>query len=175
MPDSSCDSRVRENGCPTGSVSFSWEAKRAGRTVCSSKALPGGCRPHSHRKAPLGHLSCHLIQHWSSSVRRGNYQNSLLRLALPQWLLAPSVATSRCRGARTANRSGCSIAGPCPQRSFASSCGAGRRSLWREVPYPDPATIEFEQLRVVMSADGSKFVYGYQSHQSELFVATGLR
>ena len=30
-------------------------------------------------------------------------------------------------------------------------------------------------LRVVMSADGTKFVYGYQKHQSELYVATGLR
>jgi Tol biopolymer transport system component len=62
-----------------------------------------------------------------------------------------------------------------PAKIFRIELRDGRRSLWREVPYPDPATIEFEQLRVVMSADGSKFVYGYQSHLSELFVATGLR
>ena len=65
--------------------------------------------------------------------------------------------------------------GTIPAKIFRIELRDGRRSLWREVPYPDPATIEFEQLRVVMSADGSKFVYGYQSHQSELFIATGLR
>jgi hypothetical protein len=45
----------------------------------------------------------------------------------------------------------------------------------RDVPYPDPAGIWIESLRVVMSADGSKFVYGYQKHLSELYVAEGLR
>ena len=62
-----------------------------------------------------------------------------------------------------------------PARIFRIDSGTGRRGLWRDVPYPDPATIERDQLRVVMSADGTKFVYGYQKHLSELYVATGLR
>ena len=64
---------------------------------------------------------------------------------------------------------------PRPAKTFRIELKNGRRSLWKEVPYPDPAAIEFEQLRVVMSTDGSKFVYGYQEHLSELFVAQGLR
>ncbi len=51
----------------------------------------------------------------------------------------------------------------------------GRRAFWREVPYPDPAAAENGQLRVVMSADGSKFVYSYHRHLSVLYVAEGLR
>ena len=62
-----------------------------------------------------------------------------------------------------------------PAKIFHIELKSGRRSLWREVPYSDPAAIEFDQLRVVMSADGSKFVYGYQEHLSELFVAKGLQ
>ena len=74
-----------------------------------------------------------------------------------------------------ANPSGCSIATHGLRRSSEIELRSGRRSLWREVPYPDPAAIESDQLRVVMSADGSKFVYGYQKHLSELFVAKGLQ
>ena len=37
------------------------------------------------------------------------------------------------------------------------------------------AELEPGTLRVVMSADGSKFVYGYHKHLSELYVAHGLR
>jgi Tol biopolymer transport system component len=62
-----------------------------------------------------------------------------------------------------------------PAKIFRIELRSGRRSLWRDVPYPDPAAIDFESLRVVMSADGTKFVYGYQKHQSGLYVATGLR
>jgi len=62
-----------------------------------------------------------------------------------------------------------------PAKIFRIELRSGRRALWREVPYSDPAAIEFEQLRVVMSADGSKFVYGYQKHLSELYVAEGLK
>ena len=62
-----------------------------------------------------------------------------------------------------------------PAKIFRIDLRSGRRTWWREVPYPDPATIEPEQLRVVMSADGSKFVYGYQKHLSELYVAEGFR
>ena len=62
-----------------------------------------------------------------------------------------------------------------PAKIFRIELRSGRRSLWRDVPYPDPAAIDFDSLRVVMSADGTKFVYGYQTHQSGLYVATGLR
>jgi eukaryotic-like serine/threonine-protein kinase len=62
-----------------------------------------------------------------------------------------------------------------PAKIFRIELQNGRRSLWREVPFPDPAGTEFESLRVVMSADGSKFVYGYQTHLSELYVAEGLK
>ena len=62
-----------------------------------------------------------------------------------------------------------------PARIFRIDSKTGRRGLWREVPYADPAFTEGDSLRVVMSADGTKFVYGYQKHLSELYVATGLR
>ena len=62
-----------------------------------------------------------------------------------------------------------------PAKIFRIELRTGRRTLWRDVPYPDPAAIEPDTLRVVMSADGSKFVYGYQKHLSELYVAEGLR
>jgi hypothetical protein len=52
---------------------------------------------------------------------------------------------------------------------------AGRRTFWRAVPYTDPAATEVDSLRAVISADGSKFVYGYRKHLSELFVAEGMK
>jgi len=62
-----------------------------------------------------------------------------------------------------------------PATIFRIGLQDGHRTPWRELPYDDPAAIESEQLRVVMSADGSKFVYGYHRHLSELYVAHGLR
>jgi serine/threonine protein kinase len=62
-----------------------------------------------------------------------------------------------------------------PAKIFRIELRNGRRTLWRDVPYPDPAAIEPGTLRVVMSPDGSKFVYGYQKHLSELYLAKGLR
>ena len=50
-----------------------------------------------------------------------------------------------------------------------------RRSLWRDIPHHDPAATVAGTLFVAMSADGSKFVYGLQKHQSELYLAEGLR
>ena len=64
---------------------------------------------------------------------------------------------------------------PFPAKIVRIDLRTGQRSLWREVPYPDPAFIDAESLRVVMSADGKKFVYGYQKHLSELYIAEGLR
>jgi len=64
---------------------------------------------------------------------------------------------------------------PFPAKIFRIDLRTGRRTLWREVPYHDPAFIEADTLLVVMSADGKKFVYGYQKHLSELYVAQGLK
>ena len=62
-----------------------------------------------------------------------------------------------------------------PARIFRVDLRHGRRLPWRDVPYPDPAATERGQLRVVMSADGTRFVYGYHQHLSELYVAQGLK
>jgi len=62
-----------------------------------------------------------------------------------------------------------------PAKIFRIELQTGRRTLWRDVPYRDPAGVEFGELRVVMSGDGSKFIYGYHKHLSELYVAQGLR
>jgi hypothetical protein len=62
-----------------------------------------------------------------------------------------------------------------PAQIFRIDLTTGRRTYWRDAPYPDPASIEPPSLRLYMSADGSKLVYGYQSHLSELYLATGLR
>jgi serine/threonine protein kinase len=64
---------------------------------------------------------------------------------------------------------------PLPGKIFQIDMKTGRRAFWRNVPLPDPAATEVGSLRIVMSRDGSKFVYGYQKHLSELFVAEGLR
>ena len=74
-----------------------------------------------------------------------------------------------------ANSSGCSIAGPRQRQIFRIDLQDGRRTPGVSYRIRDPAAIESEQLRVVMSADGSKFVYGYHRHLSELYVAHGLR
>jgi Tol biopolymer transport system component len=65
--------------------------------------------------------------------------------------------------------------GTVPAKIFRIELASGRRAFWREVPYADPAAIEPESLRVVMAADGSRFVYGYQKHLSDLYVVAGLK
>jgi eukaryotic-like serine/threonine-protein kinase len=65
--------------------------------------------------------------------------------------------------------------GPVPAQIFRIDFATGRRTYWRDAPYPDPASIEPDTLRLYLSADGSKIVYGYQGHLSELYLATGLR
>jgi Tol biopolymer transport system component len=62
-----------------------------------------------------------------------------------------------------------------PAKIFRIDLKRGERGPWRDVPPGDSAGLEREQLRVVMSADGSKFVYGYHNHLSGLYVAQGLR
>ena len=51
----------------------------------------------------------------------------------------------------------------------------GRRDVWREIEYADPSGLLPGQLRVVMSADGRSYVYGYLRSLSDLYVADGLR
>jgi serine/threonine protein kinase len=65
--------------------------------------------------------------------------------------------------------------GQVPAQIFRIDVASGRRTHWRDAPYPDPEATEVETLRLYLSADGSKFVYGYQTHLSELYVATGLK
>jgi serine/threonine protein kinase len=62
-----------------------------------------------------------------------------------------------------------------PAQIFRIDPTTGRCTFWRDAPYPDPASIEPPSPRLYMSADGSKLVYSYQCHLSELYLATGLR
>jgi len=62
-----------------------------------------------------------------------------------------------------------------PAQIFRIELISGRRIHWRDVPFPDPAAMKLDTLRLVMSADGTKFVYGYTKHLSELYVAEGLK
>ena len=50
----------------------------------------------------------------------------------------------------------------------------GRRTYWRDAPNPDPAGTDVESLRLYLSADGNRLVYGYQKHLSDLYVAEGV-
>jgi eukaryotic-like serine/threonine-protein kinase len=94
---------------------------------------------------------------------------------------APIAVAGGVRGDRPLARTddGASIwvlnRGQVPAQIFRIDLTTGRRTYWRDAPYPDPASIEPPSLRLYMSADGSKLVYGYQSHLSELYLATGLR
>ena len=51
----------------------------------------------------------------------------------------------------------------------------GRREPWREINHPDPAGIDPATLSVVISADGSRYVFAYFRTLSDLYVAGGLR
>ena len=62
-----------------------------------------------------------------------------------------------------------------PAQIFRIELGTGRRTHWRDIPYSDPAATEVETLRVNISADGSKFVYYYAKHLSELYLAEGVK
>jgi len=62
-----------------------------------------------------------------------------------------------------------------PAKIFRIDLKPAQRTFWHDVPYPDPAATDFGNLRVVITPDGSKFVYGYQKRSSELYVAEGLR
>jgi hypothetical protein len=60
-------------------------------------------------------------------------------------------------------------------RIFRVDVPTARRVHWYDVPYADPASIETDSLRLVMSEDGKRFVYGDQKHLSELYVVEGMR
>ena len=51
----------------------------------------------------------------------------------------------------------------------------GRRDVWREIEYADSSGLLPGELRVVMSADGRSYVYGYLRSLSDLYVADGLK
>ena len=62
-----------------------------------------------------------------------------------------------------------------PAQIFRIELSSGKRIHWRDVPFPDPAAMEIGSLRLVMSGDGTKLVYGYVRRLSELYVAEGLK
>jgi eukaryotic-like serine/threonine-protein kinase len=62
-----------------------------------------------------------------------------------------------------------------PAQIFRIELGTGRRTHWRDVPYLDPASSEVDNLRLYLSADGTKLVYSYSKHLSDLYLAQGLR
>jgi predicted Ser/Thr protein kinase/WD40 repeat protein len=62
-----------------------------------------------------------------------------------------------------------------PMRIFQLNVATGRRTLRREIANPDPAGLAPEWLRLLISADGESYVYGYNRTLSDLYVAGGLR
>jgi eukaryotic-like serine/threonine-protein kinase len=62
-----------------------------------------------------------------------------------------------------------------PARVFRVDLKTGRRIAWCVVPYHDAASTDSDTLRLVMSVDGGTYVYGYETHLSELFVADGVK
>jgi hypothetical protein len=51
----------------------------------------------------------------------------------------------------------------------------GKRDVWRTIAYADPAGLSSGWLRVVISADGTSYVYGYNRTLADLYSAEGLR
>jgi eukaryotic-like serine/threonine-protein kinase len=51
----------------------------------------------------------------------------------------------------------------------------GRREAWQEIRNADPAGLDPSSLRIVISADGTKYVFSYYRVLSDLYVAGGLR
>ena len=62
-----------------------------------------------------------------------------------------------------------------PMRVFQLDVATGRRTLWREVAIADPAGLVPEFLRMLVSADGKSYVYGYARTLSDLYVADGVK
>jgi hypothetical protein len=62
-----------------------------------------------------------------------------------------------------------------PAKIFRIDLRTGRRTLWYEVPLSDPASSPLDTLLLQMAADGRTFVYAYDKHLSDLYVAYGLK
>jgi eukaryotic-like serine/threonine-protein kinase len=62
-----------------------------------------------------------------------------------------------------------------PARVFQLDVATGQRSLWREIADADPAGLDPDWLRVLISADGKSYVYGYMRTLSDLYLAEGLK
>ena len=147
----------------------------AGRDACSCRVFRAALPGRSRRSASSDRWRFRLIRTWSPSAP--TTQTSALWCTTRR--REPPLWRDRKRRPATRVGPGGSIwvldSRTRPARIFRIDSKTGRRGLWREVPYADPAFTEGDSLRVVMSADGTKFVYGYQKHLSELYVATGLR
>jgi Tol biopolymer transport system component len=58
---------------------------------------------------------------------------------------------------------------------FQLDVATGRRTLWREIATVDPAGFVPDFLKLLISADGKSYVYGYLRSLSDLYVADGVR
>jgi hypothetical protein len=62
-----------------------------------------------------------------------------------------------------------------PMRIFQLDVATGRRTLSREIVITDPAGLDPGFLRLLISADGKSYVYGYARTLSDLYLAEGVR
>jgi eukaryotic-like serine/threonine-protein kinase len=62
-----------------------------------------------------------------------------------------------------------------PLRIFQLDVATGRRTLSREIVNADPAGLIPGFLRLLISADGTSYVYGYARTLSDLYVADGVK
>ena len=58
---------------------------------------------------------------------------------------------------------------------FELDVATGRRTLWREIATVDPAGFVRDFLRLLISADGKSYVYGYLRTLSDLYIADGVK
>jgi len=62
-----------------------------------------------------------------------------------------------------------------PARIFRLDLETRRRTPWRDIIDADPAGLDHDSLRVLISADGTSYVYGYSRTLSDLYVADGVK
>jgi hypothetical protein len=62
-----------------------------------------------------------------------------------------------------------------PMRIFQLDVATGRRTLSREIVTTDPAGLVSGYLRMLISADGKSYVYGYARTLSDLYLVDGVR
>ena len=51
----------------------------------------------------------------------------------------------------------------------------GRRQVWREITFADPAGLDHGFFRVAITPDGGSYVYGYFRLLCDLYIAGGLK